>query len=84
MFAVSAAQTHIAAASQSVLSPVDVLMCVTAGAGGSGGQHWGVVGLFSAVLCPGLVTSLRHRLPAAGCVCDWQQGFSSTQCTPVR
>lgn len=39
MFAVTATQTLIAAASQTVLSPVDLLMCVTAGAAGSAGQH---------------------------------------------
>lgn len=37
---------------------MDVLVCVTAGAEGSAGQHLGVMGLSSAVVCPGLVTSL--------------------------
>lgn len=58
-------------------------MCVTAGAEGSAGQRLGVTGLPSAVLCPGVVTSLQHQLTAAGCVCDRQERFPRTQCTLI-
>lgn len=42
MFAVTAAQTRIAAPSQTVLTPMDLLMCVTAGAEGGAGCNGAV------------------------------------------